>query len=92
MTDIQELLEREGVLWAPRMDCPKCRAEKKVTANEKIGFAQCWGCGARWSQHSDRKSDWAAFIAGSSRKAVQGSTRRVRTVPWMAHRKKDAPG
>lgn len=54
MSGIREVLEREGIEWGGRMDCPRCKQVKKVTANESIGVAKCWKCNATWTESGQK--------------------------------------
>lgn len=83
--DIRELLAREGVEWAPRMDCPRCKALKKITANEAIGFAQCWKCGARWSEHAARHAgNWATnLIHGLAEQCIEYLPQSEPCLEWL---------
>ncbi len=55
MSSIREVLAKEGIEWRSRMDCPRCKATKKVTANEGTGFAKCWKCNAAWTESGQAK-------------------------------------
>jgi hypothetical protein len=46
------------------MDCPRCKAPKKLTANESIGVAKCWKCNAAWTENSGKHlGSWAINLA-----------------------------
>ena len=44
--NIRQILEREDITRVGRMDCPRCKGEKDITASESKGVAKCWKCGA----------------------------------------------
>ena len=81
---IQEILTAEGIVWAGRMDCPRCKGTRKVTANESIGFAQCWSCGARWSERGIHTGNWANKLVASLAEQLQEHlAKSAPTLTWL---------
>lgn len=64
--DVRTLLEREGVSWGKRMDCPRCLSPKKVTARGDGSIAQCWYCHVKWIPNQEAmRGNWAVNLMRS---------------------------
>ncbi len=87
--NIKQILANEGVVWASRMDCPRCKSEHKVTASESKGIAKCWKCNASWSDKAGGpKHTWAnTLVRGIAERCQAHLENSMPAFTWLVEKR-----
>jgi hypothetical protein len=87
--NIRQILAQEGIQWAGRMDCPRCKVEKKITASESKGIAKCWKCNATWTEKgTGGESTWAnALIRGLADRCQEYLEHSIPAITWLVDKR-----
>jgi len=87
--NIKQILSQEGIQWASRMDCPRCKGEKKITASESKGIAKCWKCNTVWTEKgAGAEATWAnTLIRALAERCQQHLENSIPAFTWLLEKR-----